>query len=474
MSELSTSIAEPAYIARLALKSSPFNDISEVKQFFAGGQFEHRLNLLLHMVRSTDKVGLLIAEKGQGKSTLLTQLKFRAGDDLRLCFLDGKTLNATTAAAECLRSLGVADNEISTSSNQIETFKNRLQQLRKLNVKPLLLIDNAEYLSEDFIYTLSSWLSWQDDDQYLLQAIIASNKAITLEDEARIRAQEVDLPILAKHDIFSYVMHKLLSVGYQGDELFTEKELKDIYQKSAGNLALINQLVHQKLLGLTPTLKKSSLTFNLANLKWAGVAIIVIVLGVILSYQDQLNQMIVTADKSPDISTRTIIKIPEPELALVVADTPMTKFQEREELADLLAEIPATNKAVSKEPVVIDAPEVVIAEPAVIIKPEPDFYQQDWVLQQQTMHYTFQLMGSWDKQEVLEFIDKYVLTGDVAMFESLRSGRIWYALVYGIYTNKQEALAASSQWSAPLNTLPSWLRRFDSVQKQIKNRDSAQ
>ena len=425
------------------------------------------------MVRATDKVGLLTAENGQGKSTLLTQLRFRAGDDLRLCLLDGKTLNTSTVVVECLRSLGVADNEINTSTNQTETFRNRLKQLRKLNVKPLLLIDNAEYLSEEFIYTLSKWLGWQDDEQYLLQAIIASNKTINLEDEARIRAQEVDLPILVEQDIYSYVMHKLLSVGYQGDELFTDKELKAIYQKAAGNLALINQLAHQKLLGLTPMLKNTASTFNL---KWAGVAIIVIVFGVILSYQDQLNQLMMTAENKPDINIQTIIKTPEPELALVVADTPETELQQREELADLLAEISVTNDEAVDEPMVIEesAVEKIIPEPTVINEPESDLYQQDWLLKQQSMHYTFQLMGSWEKEEVLEFIDKYALTEDVAMFESLRNGRVWYALVYGVYENKQAALAASGKWPAPLNTLPSWLRRFDSVQKQIRNRASAQ
>lgn len=469
MSELATSTAEPAYVSRLALKSTPFNELTEAEQFFTGGQFEHRLNLLLHMVRATDKVGLLVAENGQGKSTLLTQLKYHAGDDLRLCFLDGKTLSTNTVVVACLRSLGVADNEISTSTNQTETLKNRLRQLRKLNVKPLLLIDNAEYLSEDFIYTLSGWLAWLDDEQYLLQAIIASNSSIPLEDDARIRCQDVDLPLLAEQNIHGYLRHKLLSVGYQGDELFTDKELKNIYQKAAGNLSLINQLAHQKLLGLIPTLKNTPVS---SHFKWLGIAIIVILLGLLLGYQEQLNKWMMTADKKPDITTQTIIEPPEPAPVMVIADAPVTDLEQREELADLLAEIPVIDEIVEGEQVITEELAVDITELEVeaMVIPESGIYRQDWVLQQQTMHYTFQLMGSWDKKEVLEFTDKYALTGDVAMFESLRSGRVWYALIYGVYTNKQDALTASSQWPAPLNTLPSWLRRFDSVQKQIKNR----
>jgi DamX protein len=55
----------------------------------------------------------------------------------------------------------------------------------------------------------------------------------------------------------------------------------------------------------------------------------------------------------------------------------------------------------------------------------------------------------------------------VAIFESLRNGKIWHVLVYGVYANKQAAIEASQAWPEPMNTLPTWLRRFESVQTQI-------
>jgi DamX protein len=41
-------------------------------------------------------------------------------------------------------------------------------------------------------------------------------------------------------------------------------------------------------------------------------------------------------------------------------------------------------------------------------------------------------------------------------------------LIYGLYPNKEAALEASEAWSAKLAALPTWLRRMDSVQKQVK------
>ncbi len=67
-----------------------------------------------------------------------------------------------------------------------------------------------------------------------------------------------------------------------------------------------------------------------------------------------------------------------------------------------------------------------------------------------------------------DFIDKYELSGDVAIFKSKRNGRTWYALIYGVFESKDIALRASSTWPATVKTLPKWLRGFDSVQQQLQ------
>ena len=147
---------------------------------------------------------------------------------------------------------------------------------------------------------------------------------------------------------------------------------------------------------------------------------------------------------------------------------------ERDELAILVAELPVVEDKeieVNKEPAETLNEELLDDAEPVVLSP---VHQQDWIKQQRSTDYTFQLMGSWQHEEVLAFIGKHTLTGDVAEFQSERNGRTWYALVYGVYESKQVALQESSNWPAPLNSLPSWLRRFDSVQKQIKSRPQEQ
>jgi len=514
MSTLANSSAEPSYITRLALKSAPFNSDRDAQFFFNGEQIEQRLNLLLHLARSSDKVGVLFAKQGLGKSTLLTQFQSVAGDDLRICRIDAEpSLSNSAIVQQCLRAFGVEQAEVSGNVDHEALLKGRLQRLRKLNIRPLLLLDNVDSISTDSLATLLDWFSWQDDDEFLLQAILSSCKALPELDNIHGRLQRVDLPNLAENELDAYLMLRLESVGYKGELPFNDKELKKLFRESQGNPAIVNQWAHQHLLGIKSNPKLASsmkLTSVTSLLRWTGVTILAISLILLLVFQDKVNSLF-TEETVQDSPIEQPIDFEEEVLATVVVDDELSSTQimeesvplvnapvvienevdslslsdgldldlaqvERDELVSLLDELPSSeNTAVEQG--IVSSPDDVQEEAVIGIKQESQetptsvVYEKEWIQQQKGMHYTFQLMGSWEHDKVDEFIEKYTLTGDIAEFESDRNGRIWYALIYGVYASKKEALQASSDWPAPLNSLPSWLRRFDSVQKQIKSMD---
>ena len=193
----------------------------------------------------------------------------------------------------------------------------------------------------------------------------------------------------------------------------------------------------------------------------------------LLLFQDTINQWLTEVSDKAAIDDVTEIIEEEAELPIVVTQAQA----ERDELADLIADISDINEQEAaglesidlkktKEPV----QRPVSAVPAEPIVSVPDFLKQDWVMAQPVSHYTFQLMGSWEREEVYDFIDQYALVGDVAVFENMRNSQVWHVLVYGSFKDKQAALKASAAWPAPLNTLPSWLRKMSSVQQQIKDK----
>lgn len=533
MSEFASPSAEPNYIARLALHSAPFNAAIESSMFFKGEQTEQRLNLLLHLIRATDKVGLLVADIGLGKSALLTQLQHNKTDDLRICHIKGHlSLTSMDIIMQCLSALGVDDNDVQFSNDHLVLLKDRLFGLRQLNITPLLLIDDIDLLSEESLMVLMDCLSWQKNDAFLLQAVFTSKEVLPALATIYGRIQQIDLPALSEQEVLLYLDHRLQAAGYHGDTVFSPKDVTLCYRQSAGVPALINQWAQQFLLGMKSTftftnpIKKINTARSIPLLRWSGLGLLVISLIMLLLFQDTINKLF-----SPKVTDELLIEKPftsqdESLEKVIIGEDKITSSAqaERNELKSLVSELALDianpeddSNLESQDNILTPVPAPVQTEPqielesdtqtqavtekqtqSILAKPlldpltalkskptldlnltldkEPALHQElsstirqkEWILRQSPTDYTFQLMGSWDKHDVAEFIEKYALVGDVAEFDGKRNGRVWYALIYGVYDNKQAALDASSAWPAPINTLPSWLRRFDSVQQQIK------
>lgn len=490
MSEFASPTAEPNYIARLALQSAPFNVSVEPNIFFKGEQIEQRYNLLLHLIRASDKVGLLFAEQGLGKSTLLAQLQRNKTDDLRICRINGHaSLTSIDIIMQCLSTFGVDDNDVKFSNDHLILLKDRLSGLCRLNIKPLLLIDDIDLLSEEPLMVLMDCLSWQNNEEFLLHAVFTSKQLLPTLANIHGRLQQIDLPALSEQEVLSYLDYRLQVVGYHGELVFSIKDLKQCYRQSAGIPALINQWAHQHLLGMKSTFTnpiKNNEKFNFRRfiplLRWSGLGLLVSTLILLLLFQDIINDWF-----APKMVEEMVIEKPfanqVESLATIILDEDKVTSSaqaERDELKSLVSELSDAVIEPEKVPDTISQDEIKPKVQAIATKPillpasvlkadlSPAIHQKKWILQQSATDYTFQLMGSWDKLEVLAFLEKYALAGDVAEFDSMRNGRVWYALIYGVYDNKQAALNASSNWPAPINTLPSWLRRFDSVQQQIK------
>lgn len=487
MSSITNSAAEPSYLTRLALSAAPFNNTIQADSFFHGEQIEQRLNLLFHLLRASDKVPCVVGVEGGGKSTLLTQLQHDAGDELRIVRVNAdSSLTATNLMMSCLQAFGIDESEIAQTSNYQVVLKNRLQRLCNLNIRPILLLDNADQVSPDVISIIVESLSWESEDGFLLQAVLTARSVMPEWAKLHGRSQRVDLPTLTEQELPLYLMHRLVAVGYLGEPVFSDKDIKQFYRHSAGSPARVNQLAHQKLLGIGP--KQYRFTFSFLDLrgllKWLGVVLLAISLLLLLVFQQQINALFSDSGEAltsqPEILSYS--EVDEQLATVVIGEDKLTSSEqaEREELTSLIATLSEESgpvNAASKELAepIESAPLIELVEdtPQSVV-PVPLINKEEWIQQQKGSDYTFQLMGSWDHDEVIEFIDKYALSDDTAEFQSLRNGRVWYALIYGVYTDKKSALKASKKWPAPLNTLPSWLRRFDSVQKQIKGKAQAQ
>lgn len=500
MSEVAATTAEPFYINRLALNHLPFARVTSTAAFYDGSHIKQRRLLLQHLLRATRTPVLLQGASGTGKTTLLEQMQRQAATDIRYCIITAAidSLTADKSITEVLE----ADIQEPQDEHACETaIRQRLLQLRRVNIVPVLVVDDVEQLSDSLRQQLKDWLQWQDEDGELLwQAIVSCQSDLNLD---FIDFQKLDMPVLEAVEVAPYLLQRLQAAGYNGDLPFSSKDLHRFYRLSAGNPGKLNQLAHQHLLGMKVATTGLSRLHSLLRQagRWSVVLVLGLIIIVALIYQKQINNWIDKPEEQQETLSLPPLADNNEVATVVIGEDNPPAAQPRQELADLLAEIPPSydtelesqsrlqepaqqshnpddsepDKVTGSRPEALQTDAEITVQTTRVTKTDPQQTQgdvggRDWIMAQNPTDYTFQLMGAWDAAEVDTFIDKYALTGQVARFTSLRDNKPWHVLIYGVYPGKQAAMKASNNWPAPLNTLPIWLRRFDSVQKQIREK----
>jgi hypothetical protein len=93
---------------------------------------------------------------------------------------------------------------------------------------------------------------------------------------------------------------------------------------------------------------------------------------------------------------------------------------------------------------------------------------ESWINQQNSQHWTIQLLAFNQKEQVLAFIQAHRLQRKAAHFTDVSDGEVFYKLVYGSYNSKDKASVARQNLSAALQQHGPWLRTWESVQKVTK------
>jgi DamX protein len=422
--------------------------------------------LATHLLRTTHHPIVICGAEGIGKSACLNHLLGQTKEDLRFCRLDAS--EPDSQLHQCLyRALGLNHEPTDTEEARIKYLEQRLSQLRQLNQVPVLVVDDIDQCSTKNQQQIETCLNWRDEQGQPLLQMIATAKR--LPDWLREDAQSLTLTGLLEQELPFYLEHRMRAVAYQGESLFPGKKLQKFFRQSQGNPAQLNYLAHQAL--LTQKHFSSPIWMQILTKKYKQfltIALFILVVTVILMYQDRINAWF-TLTPTVEAQKKEEIVLPvldDDEVTAVVLEEE-TNTQAIAELEALLASMPEYAAGTEEEEV--ERLDISI-EPVEAVEDviKPIVHDVDWIMAQETSFYTFQLMGSWDEQEVNEFIKTHALSGKVARFTSTRQGQPWYVLIYGLYPNKEAALKASEAWSAELAALPTWLRRMDSVQKQVK------
>lgn|GEM_PF-3656445 len=99
--------------------------------------------------------------------------------------------------------------------------------------------------------------------------------------------------------------------------------------------------------------------------------------------------------------------------------------------------------------------------------PAVRLHDETWIMAQKPSDLTLQLLGTSNKKALSRFIHNAELKGDMAYFETKSSGKPWFTLVYGRYTDRETAQQESAHVQDLAPAVKPWIRPMSEVQKQI-------
>lgn len=309
----------PHYVERYGLSAAPFSGRHEDRFVYLDAERLQRLNMLEHLTRYSELLLIISGPKGIGKTSLLQRFRLNADEDTLVSQVDANPMmDADTLLQAIATGFGLHKPNDDPVALQ-DTLYRHLAALHHQGKIPLLLIDDAHVLPQDGLEALFNLADAEASDGNLLRIILFSDPQIeTMLQSPAIQSlreritHSMSIPALNEEQTVGYIRHRLQVAGLQDALPFSNKDLHKIFHNSGGIPARINECAHLILngdkldqavkdfhtprLNFSPNLKFLTLKLpaGLARFKFwqvAGTVTAVILVGLVLAYQDDINAL---------------------------------------------------------------------------------------------------------------------------------------------------------------------------------------
>ncbi|PLX66413.1 MAG: hypothetical protein C0602_12200 [Denitrovibrio sp.] len=383
-------------------KDEPFNAYPDNKYFFSSILHDKAITLLEYGLNSRKGFMLLTGLKGTGKTMTCNILKDSAKD----CNVSMVKYGSVTPDVLMKQICAGFEMEFKEADSQ-ELFGQIMEyfvEQYKEGKNNLIIIDEAESISDENLHMLSRFLEIEIEKCKLVQVIISG--CPELHDRLKHIGSDlgpkftftVELAPLNLHDTTEYVEHRLkTAIGDDDVQLFKSNSYPAIYNYSKGVPSEINRIAH-KALSIAKEKKQSKVTsghIRLAAARLYGVRatkkmkkkpafivlLAILLIGGAFLYKDwyagaklavNTKQKETIIETKPEVQEEKQEKPDTPPVTIV--ESPEQDEEAAEQEASALPEVSASAQQeqvaqTEPEPETIAEPE---PEPVVEKEPEPD------------------------------------------------------------------------------------------------------
>jgi len=242
------------YLQFYGLKLSPFDITPNPRFLFHSTKHREAFNHLLYGIRERKGFVQLTGEVGAGKTTLCRAL---------LEQLDGKfstalILNPVMSGDELMKAIATEFGLEVRGKDRMETMASLTDFLLKQTLagkETVLIVDEAQNLTEDLLEQVRLISNIETDDRKLLQIVLMgqpelrdrlnSHKLRQLRQRITVRYH---LNPLTRTEVGQYIHHRLALAGARGLPAFTAPAVWRVFRYSGGIPRLVNAVCDKALL----------------------------------------------------------------------------------------------------------------------------------------------------------------------------------------------------------------------------------
>lgn len=236
------------YLEYYGLKEAPFDITPNPRFLFFTAKHREAFNHLLYGIRERKGFVQLTGEVGAGKTTLCRSMLDQLGDT----FETGLILNPVLTADQLMKAIAMEFGLHVEGLDRLETlavFNQYLLDLASRKRDAVLIIDEAQDLTNDLLEQVRLLSNLETDDRKLLQIVLMGQPELRdrLNDHSLRQLRQritvrYHLRPLKYNELSRYVQHRLQVSGSKGGPFFSNPALWRIYRYSGGVPRLVNAL----------------------------------------------------------------------------------------------------------------------------------------------------------------------------------------------------------------------------------------
>lgn len=236
------------------LREEPFSMTPDPRFLYLSPQHEAAIESLLYGVRQRKGFMTLTGEVGTGKTTICRELINRLDQDIEIAVI----LNPLLSVFGLLRAINTDfGNKVKgkTVEEQVDSLHQFLLAQAKKGHNAVVLIDEAQNLSVEALEMVRLLSNLETDTQKLLQIILVGQPELETTLQSH-RLRQLNQRISIRHHLGtlnlnetqSYILHRILCAGGEGQINFENRAIRHLHLYSGGFPRLINILCDRSLL----------------------------------------------------------------------------------------------------------------------------------------------------------------------------------------------------------------------------------